>query len=173
VIRWSSEAKEYGTQWTAGDVVGCCLDRERQKISFYLNGECLGDAFSSLNPSAPLFPCVSLEEGEELEINIGQKPFKFPLKCKPFATSLSQQIQPKEVHEGAEEESEDIFNLEASSLDHLKSLSPDFLGNELNRRGLKMGGNLIQRAERLWSVKGLTNDEIPTKIKAKKKKNTS
>ncbi|XP_041351462.1 replication stress response regulator SDE2-like [Gigantopelta aegis] len=59
--------------------------------------------------------------------------------------------------------------LEALGLDHLKA--------ELLNRGLKCGGTLQQRAERLFSVKGLQPDQIdpslfskPQKGKAKNKK---
>ena len=59
--------------------------------------------------------------------------------------------------------------LETLGLDHLKA--------DLMRHGLKCGGTLQQRAERLFSVKGLELDQIdpslfskPQKKKGKKNK---
>jgi hypothetical protein len=46
-------------------------------------------------------------------------------------------------------------------LGHLKA--------ELERRGLKAGGSLDERANRLFSVRGLKENEISKKIKAVKK----
>ena len=48
--------------------------------------------------------------------------------------------------------------LEALGLTHLKA--------ELERRGLKAGGSLQERASRLWSVKGVAPADIPAKVKA-------
>ncbi len=50
-------------------------------------------------------------------------------------------------------------DLEAVGLDRLKA--------ELMERGLKCGGTLQQRAERLFSVKGLAPDQIDPSLKAK------
>jgi hypothetical protein len=50
--------------------------------------------------------------------------------------------------------------LEECGLEHLK--------HALMARGLKCGGNVHQRAERLFSVKGLTPEEYPAALKAKK-----
>ncbi|XP_067943705.1 splicing regulator SDE2-like [Watersipora subatra] len=54
------------------------------------------------------------------------------------------------------------LELERYSLDHLK--------HELTRRGLKCGGSLKERAERLYSVKGLSPEQISPTLLAKKKK---
>jgi len=51
--------------------------------------------------------------------------------------------------------------LEALGLGHLKA--------ELMRVGLKCGGNLTQRADRLFLLKTKSYDELPKKVKAKKK----
>ena len=50
-------------------------------------------------------------------------------------------------------------DLEALGLDHLK--------NELQRSGLKCGGTLAERASRLFSVKGLSPDQIDPALMAK------
>jgi len=48
------------------------------------------------------------------------------------------------------------------------------LKNALEALGLKCGGTLEERAQRLWAVKGLAASEFPKKLLAKKKqaKNT-
>jgi len=55
----------------------------------------------------------------------------------------------------------DSNSLKALDLGHLKA--------ELERRGLKAGGSLDERANRLFSVRGLKENEISKKIKAVKK----
>jgi hypothetical protein len=52
-----------------------------------------------------------------------------------------------------------VKDLEAFGLDRLKQ--------ELMSRGLKCGGTLEQRAQRLFSVKGLTKDQIDSDLFAK------
>lgn len=59
------------------------------------------------------------------------------------------------------EKYDDAISLEEFGLDHLK--------HELERRGLKCGGSLKERTERLFSVKGLTVDQYPKKLRAVKK----
>lgn len=54
-----------------------------------------------------------------------------------------------------------------SSVDELLAYGLDSLKEELMRRGLKCGGTLEQRAERLYSVKGLTQDQIDPSLFAK------
>jgi len=53
-----------------------------------------------------------------------------------------------------------------TSATELESLGLDVLKTELMRLGLKIGGNLKQRAERLWSTKGFTPDQYSPSIKA-------
>ena len=54
---------------------------------------------------------------------------------------------------------ESCQDVESLGLDHLKS--------ELMRRGLKCGGTLSERASRLFSIKGLSPDEIDPSLLAK------
>merc|ERR1711881_548873 len=56
---------------------------------------------------------------------------------------------------------------DVESVEDLKELSLDRLKSALQAIGLKCGGTLEQRAERLFSVKGLSPDQIPNKLKAK------
>ncbi|XP_076583580.1 splicing regulator SDE2 isoform X2 [Chaetodon auriga] len=54
-----------------------------------------------------------------------------------------------------------------SSVDQLESLGLDALKEELMSRGLKCGGTLTERATRLFSVRGLTPDQIDPALLAK------
>jgi len=60
-----------------------------------------------------------------------------------------------------DEEYSEVAALEALGLVHLKQ--------ELERRGLKVGGTLQERAQRLLSVRGVSPDRIDPKLLAKKK----
>lgn len=67
----------------------------------------------------------------------------------------------------------DAIDLESetySTLEAVKQLGLKHLKAELERRGLKAGGTLEERAARLFSVRGLSEDKISDKIKAKSKK---
>ncbi|ESO08692.1 hypothetical protein HELRODRAFT_117195 [Helobdella robusta] len=55
-----------------------------------------------------------------------------------------------------------------NSPEELAELGMEVLKKELTDRGLKCGGTLIERASRLFSVKGLNKDKIPKKLLAKK-----
>lgn len=64
---------------------------------------------------------------------------------------------------------QDIDLLQVASVDQLVALGLDALKADLMRRGLKCGGTLQERATRLFSVKGLSADDIPTALIAKGK----
>ncbi|XP_049900907.1 splicing regulator SDE2 [Epinephelus moara] len=55
----------------------------------------------------------------------------------------------------------------ASSVAQLESLGLDVLKEELVSRGLKCGGTLTERAARLFSIRGLTRDQIDPTLLAK------
>jgi len=57
-----------------------------------------------------------------------------------------------------------------STVEKLKLLGLDQLKFELQLRGMKCGGNLEQRAARLDSVRGLSTEQIPANLLAKKSK---
>ena len=53
-----------------------------------------------------------------------------------------------------------------NSVEELEALGLDRLKSALEALGLKCGGTLKDRAERLWSVRGKKVDDIPQKLKA-------
>ena len=67
----------------------------------------------------------------------------------------------------------DLNSLDLSayqSLQQLQSLGLDPLKELLKRRGVKCGGTLVERAERLWTVKDLQDHQIPPQLLAGKSK---
>lgn len=38
-MRWHTSHAPYGEQWAAGDVIGCCVDLDAGRMSFYRNGK--------------------------------------------------------------------------------------------------------------------------------------
>lgn len=54
-----------------------------------------------------------------------------------------------------------------SSIEELESLGLDALKSVLMARGMKCGGTLRQRAERLWAVRGIPPDQIDRSLLAK------
>ncbi|XP_060080304.1 splicing regulator SDE2-like [Ylistrum balloti] len=68
-----------------------------------------------------------------------------------------------------ESEQDEPLDLDSiSSVQELEALSLDKLKKELMARGMKCGGTLQQRAERLYSVRGLTPDQIKPSLLAKR-----
>jgi hypothetical protein len=72
--------------------------------------------------------------------------------------------------EGAETH-EPIVVEDYDSVDALAALGAVRLKNELSLRRLKAGGDLRERASRLFAVRGLKPDEIDKKLKATKNPN--
>ncbi|RHY55188.1 hypothetical protein DYB30_001880 [Aphanomyces astaci] len=82
--RWNSGSSAYGDKWKAGDVIGCLLNLDDLEMRFFRNGVDLGIAYAdlALNASdarAGLMPGISLERGEVIRLNLGHRPFAFPV----------------------------------------------------------------------------------------------
>lgn len=101
VNKWNKDAEPYGQSWVVGDVIGCCIDLECDKISFYRNGVSLGVAFHGIRKMRPgrgYYPAISLSQGERCELNFGARPFKYPiegflpLQAPPSLNSLAVQL---------------------------------------------------------------------------------
>ncbi|KNA19170.1 hypothetical protein SOVF_064060 [Spinacia oleracea] len=101
VKKWNEEDEAYGQSWVVGDVIGCCIDLDEDRILFYRNGIPLGVAFAGIrkmNPGLGYFPAVSLSQGERCDLNFGARLFKYPiegflpLQNPPSATSRASQL---------------------------------------------------------------------------------
>eukprot|EP00944_MAST-04C_sp_MAST-4C-sp1_P005063 g5063.t1 len=189
--------------WREGDVIGCMVEIEdnEAKISFSLNGKFLGNAFEKIKMNEKgLLPAVSLEAGESLYINIGQCQWKHnpPTGYKPLYQSvLTKQKRVERKNNWKETNLEkkkpkknEVVPLDIVRIDITKVLSSEKLAsqlgleglrNQLIVRGMKCGGSLMQRAERLFRVRYISDDsKIPkdllkgnAKSKKRRRKNTS
>lgn len=98
----SAGAEVEKSSWKVGDIVGCLLDLTappgsdgpRGRMSFTLNGVNLGVAYDDVSLSSTssassskssgdgkvgyFYPAMSLEDGEAVLLNIGQRPFSHP-----------------------------------------------------------------------------------------------
>ncbi|CAD5225679.1 unnamed protein product [Bursaphelenchus okinawaensis] len=82
----------------------------------------------------------------------------------------TQKEDKKEVEKPKEPESFDSINLENfETAEKLEKLGMGHLKHALEERGLKCGGTASERAQRLFSVKGLDPKDYPKKIRAQKK----
>ena len=79
----------YGTSWRSNDVISCHLDTN-QNITYYHNGKSLGLAFSFDN-TCSIFPAISLNEGEILDVNIGPN-FQFKNNISKDSIHLSDSL---------------------------------------------------------------------------------
>jgi hypothetical protein len=79
----------------------------------------------------------------------------------PAAAPAPKAVAPAKAAAAAGAEHADVDVDKAGSLEALKGVDPERLKAALARRGLKCGGTPEQRAERLWSVRGLPRDQWP------------
>ncbi|XP_074646477.1 E3 ubiquitin-protein ligase RNF123-like isoform X2 [Tubulanus polymorphus] len=80
--KWNVKTQKYGEAWLTGDVISCAIDCDKGTITFYRNGRCLGKAFTTLRSGSGLayFPAVSLSIGENLRVNFGATPLRYPIE---------------------------------------------------------------------------------------------
>jgi len=71
----------YGRLWHCGDVVGCLLDLVSGTISYRLNGDDLGVAFTDVDTSQLWFPAVSVATGQQVKLQFQSGGFAH--KCAP------------------------------------------------------------------------------------------
>ena len=76
----------YGTSdaWTIGDTIGLYYKSSTDDMHFYLNGVDLGPAFTDISAILPTsnhayLHHMSARDGDKIQLNCGQKPFKFPI----------------------------------------------------------------------------------------------
>ena len=76
----------YGTSsaWTVGDTIGLYYKSSTDDMHFYLNGVDLGPAFTDISAilatsNHAYLHHMSARDGDKIQLNCGQKPFKFPI----------------------------------------------------------------------------------------------
>ncbi|XP_018581129.2 E3 ubiquitin-protein ligase RNF123 isoform X1 [Scleropages formosus] len=82
VRKWNVTTTNYGKSWAAGDIVSCLIDLDEGTITFYLNGQSLGIAFSNIKmgPGIAYFPAISLSFKESVAFNFGSRPLRYPVE---------------------------------------------------------------------------------------------
>uniref|UniRef100_A0A8B9JX89 Ring finger protein 123 n=1 Tax=Astyanax mexicanus TaxID=7994 RepID=A0A8B9JX89_ASTMX len=85
VRKWNVTTTNYGKSWAAGDIVSCMIDLDEGTITFCLNGQSLGTAFSNIKmgPGVAYFPAISLSFKESVAFNFGSR--YLPLQDPPTA----------------------------------------------------------------------------------------
>uniref|UniRef100_A0AAQ4PPD9 E3 ubiquitin-protein ligase RNF123 n=1 Tax=Gasterosteus aculeatus aculeatus TaxID=481459 RepID=A0AAQ4PPD9_GASAC len=80
VRKWNVTTTNYGKSWAAGDIVSCLIDLDEGTITFCLNGQSLGTAFTSIKtgPGVAYFPAISLSFKESVAFNFGSRPLRYP-----------------------------------------------------------------------------------------------
>ncbi|XP_030632598.1 E3 ubiquitin-protein ligase RNF123 [Chanos chanos] len=82
VRKWNVTTTNYGKSWAAGDIVSCLIDLDEGTITFCLNGQSLGVAFSDIKmgPGIAYFPAISLSFKESVAFNFGSRPLRYPVE---------------------------------------------------------------------------------------------
>lgn len=162
--------------WEAGDIVSCCLTVEDLEentefvniyIAFALQGlfpsQSSVKKFQRKRGDACFYPSISCESSESVVVNIRQKPFAFHHLAASLKSMYWDSVklenrtevtdtQPLPQPEILQETDVDIdWNL-ISSVSDLTKFSGDVLKKELIRRGMKFGGTVEQKADRLFKA---------------------
>jgi hypothetical protein len=96
------------SQWKAGDIVGCQYNVHTAEISYSLNGKDLGVAFSAPDAGTILFPALSSNGGEILELHIGpQDMVHLPKSSSMLKFIPVQDLVAASIAEPGEKDSED------------------------------------------------------------------
>eukprot|EP01117_Protostelium_nocturnum_P019898 TRINITY_DN873_c0_g1_i1.p1 TRINITY_DN873_c0_g1~~TRINITY_DN873_c0_g1_i1.p1 ORF type:complete len:396 (+),score=157.60 TRINITY_DN873_c0_g1_i1:165-1352(+) len=69
----------YGGYPNGNDVIGVIADIDGKTLSFYQNGRDLGTAFQNVNFGDGISPAVSISRKQKIQVNLGQKAFKYSL----------------------------------------------------------------------------------------------
>eukprot|EP00980_Cylindrotheca_fusiformis_P021408 scaffold8259_cov143-Cylindrotheca_fusiformis.AAC.26 len=105
----------YSLQWKKGDRLGCLFDSQKRVISFTINGEDTGKAFST--PFYTLFPALSCNQGQILELITAKTDCRFfpeadaiavqDLLCEHHSSSKRQGVLSKSKRNSDEFEASD------------------------------------------------------------------
>jgi Replication stress response SDE2 C-terminal/Silencing defective 2 N-terminal ubiquitin domain/SPRY domain len=186
--------------WKPNDVVGCRYQplKGGSSIQFTLNGRDCGMTYTVPEHDGGklphVFPALSCNQGEILELCLHASTMKYQpagtvtvgeALNRPVSSTEARASEPAEDAQLPESKPEPAASIpsttqivvpEALNLDgfassqELEGLGLDRLKSALMAAGLKCGGTLQERADRLFSIKGLDPTEYPAKIVAKRKR---
>ena len=76
----TNSASSYGSSFTTGDTISVLFDADAGVLYFHKNGVNQGSAYSSLTSGPYYFHFLdrAISTANDLSVNFGQKPFKFP-----------------------------------------------------------------------------------------------
>jgi hypothetical protein len=107
----------YGESWKDGDVIGCKYNVSAGAISFSINGNDMGNAFT-IESKHPLVPALSCNGGEILELHVHPDQMKFrPSDCIPVydlltADETTDENVSKDTNTAAVDEKAEIVEVE-------------------------------------------------------------
>ncbi|XP_013421955.1 E3 ubiquitin-protein ligase RNF123 [Lingula anatina] len=80
--KWNVKTQRYGQGWLTGDIISCGIDCDEGTVTFFRNGQSMGTAFSNIRLGREMayFPSVSLSFGENIRVNFGATPLKYPIE---------------------------------------------------------------------------------------------
>lgn len=153
---------EYLERFSSFFYLSNSLRSSREFINNYLTNlwKYLTNFYKKTNPMIDLDSAIKQWESEfkekcqkgEIKNYLNNSPFVTPSSANTSASSIATSFQ--------------IIN-SSTSISELESLGLDKLKEILVSLSLKAGGSLKERAERLWSVRGKSLEEIPNNLKAK------
>ncbi|KAL8611258.1 hypothetical protein ACOMHN_013689 [Nucella lapillus] len=84
--KWNVRTYKYGEAWLTGDVISCALDLDQGCVEFFRNGSSMGMAFTNVKTGSgyAYFPAFSLSMGENVQVNFGATPLRYPLCVFPI-----------------------------------------------------------------------------------------
>ncbi|KAI9906924.1 hypothetical protein PsorP6_004192 [Peronosclerospora sorghi] len=144
--RWNCGSSSYGEKWTAGDIIGCLLDLDTYKMTFYRNGVNLGVAFNKLKCSEDdkrscMMPGISLERGEIIRVNLGHQPFVYPPVTDTFE-SISRAITLPSSSVIIQTSTDRLTEVTPSNPPSTKGSASAMVGNKL----FVIGGMLVKKS---------------------------
>ncbi|OQR95198.1 hypothetical protein THRCLA_07992, partial [Thraustotheca clavata] len=86
--KWNVGALDYGDRWRVGDAIGVLLDTDRFEMQYFLNGRPLGIAFEGLHLNHAMFPAISLNVDQAIQLHCTKNQFLY------FPTLDNARIQP-------------------------------------------------------------------------------
>ena len=76
---WNEKENRYGKVWDYGDIIGVCIDLDKNHVEYFQNGESLGVAIKNIEggkgKAVGYFPGLSFSNYEKCAFNFGAFPF--------------------------------------------------------------------------------------------------
>ena len=104
---WHDGSSDWGSKWSDGDVVCCCIDMDNSRMHWGLNGSYatpMGLGFAGFQSQGGMFPALTLQSGSKCQLRLGE--LNRPFLCGPppgfrpilEAASSNQKLPREEPH---------------------------------------------------------------------------